>query len=185
MKNNIVACILLPVLLTACSPSDEIKLIEEAVRYEVLKESAGIAFLEAIYLISYIHFQENLITSDDIYVQKDSVSIDYGFKIDESSIRVIADGQRKILQVRLKKGEALAVNRINIEKPESRHTGYRPKDKNSGELVDIDAAMNKEIDQIKTEYESKNLRTAAENIKNFFKILATKYGLELDFQVEA
>lgn len=185
MKNNIAACILLSFLLMACSASDDIKLIEEAVRSEVLKESAGIASLEAIYLVSYMHYQENLITSDDIYVQKDSVSIDYGFKIDESAIRVVADGQRKILQVRLKKGEALAVNRVSIENPESTHAGYRPKDKNTGEFVDVDSAMNKEIEQIKAEYESRNLKTAAENIKNFFKILATKYGLELDFQVEA
>ena len=87
------------------------------------------------------------------------------------------------MQVRLKKGEALAVNRISIENPEATHTGYRPKDPQTGENIDIDAAMNKEIEQIKSEYEDRNLKAAAENIKNFFKIIAVKYGLELDFQV--
>ena len=172
-----VVCILLPFLLTACDRSDDLKGIENAVRSEALKEFAGIASLEAIYLVSYIHFQKNIITSDDIYVQKDRVSIDYGFEIDESAIRVVAEGGRKILQVRLKKGAVLATNRISIEKPEVTHDGYRPKE-------DVDAAMNEEIERIKKEYEDRNLKTAEENIKNFFKILAAKYGLELDFKVE-
>ena len=178
MKKYLAVFLLLPFLLTACDHSDDLKGVENAVRSEVLKESAGIASLEAIYVVSYMHFQKNLIRSDDIYVQKDSVSIDYGFKIDESAIRVVAEGERKILQVRLKKGAVLATNRISIEKPEVTHDGYRPE-------VDVDAAMNKEIEQIKKEYEDRNLKTAEENIKNFFKILAAKYGLELDFKVEA
>ncbi len=184
MKKSFFSYLMVALLLAACNNSDDLKNIENAVRSEVLKESAGIASLEAIYLVSYMHFQENIIASDDIYVQKDSVSIDYGFKIDENSIRVVADGERKILQVRLQKGEVLATNRITIEDPETTHTGYRPKDKNSGEFVDVDAAMNQEVEQIKAEYETRNLKVAAENIKNYFNILATKYGLRLDFQVD-
>ncbi len=177
MKKYLSVCILLPFLLTACDHSDDLKGIENAVRSEVLKEFVGIASLEAIYLVSYVHFQPNIIRSDDIYVQKDKVSIDYGFKIDESAIRIVAEGERRILQVRLKKGEVLAIDRISIEKPKVTHDGYRPKE-------DVDAAINKEIEQIKKEYEERNLKTAEENIKNFFKILAARYGLELDFKVE-
>ena len=184
MKKYLAVCILLPFLLTACNHSDDLKGIENAVRSEVLKESAGIASLEAIYLVCYTYFQENFIKSDDIYVQKDSVSIDYGFNIDESVFRVVAEGGRKILQVRLKKGAVLATNRISIENPETTHDGYRPQNPKTGELVDVDTAINEEIEQIKKEYEERNLKTAEENIKNFFKILAAKYGLELDFKVE-
>ena len=184
MKKYLGVCILLPFLLTACDHSDGLKGIENAVRSEVMKESAGIASLEAIYMVSYIHFQKNIITSDDIYVQKDRVSMDYGFDINESVIRVVAEGKCKILQVRLKKGTVLAINRISIGKPETTHDKYRPKNPKTGEPVDVDAAINEEIERIKKEYEEKNLKTAEENIKNFFKILAAKYELELDFKVE-
>lgn len=185
MKKYILSVLLIPFLLSACQENVELKQIEKSIRSEVMKESVGIASLEAIYLVSYLYFQENLIYSDDIYSQKDSVTIDYGFKIDENAIRVVQEDDRKILKIRLKKGETLAINRISIENPETTHTGYRPKDKKTGQLIDVDSAMNKEIEQIKGEYEVRNLKTAAENIKNFFKILASKYDLDLDFQVES
>ncbi len=178
MKKYLAVCIYCLLGLTACDHSYDLKGVENTIHSEVLKEFAGIASLEAIYLVSYMHFRKNLIRSDDIYVQKDRVSIDYGFRIDESAIRVVAEGKRKILQVRLKKGEKLATNRISIKKPEVTHDGYRPPE-------DVDAAMNKEIEEIEKKYEERNLKTAEENIKNFFKILAAKYGLELDFKVEA
>ena len=172
------------IFLTGCNFGDETKQLEDAIRTEVVKESTGIASLEAIYLVSYMYFQENLITSDDVYIQKDTVSIDYGFKIDDNSIHVVNSGARKKLEVRLHKGTVLAVNRISLERPETTHEGYLPKDK-SGNIIDVDTAMNKEIEQIKNEYEDRNLKTAEENIKNFFKIIAAKYDLELDFKVES
>ena len=184
MKYIATFCLISSLFLSACLYGDETRQLEDAIRAEVVKESADIASLEAIYLVSYMYFQENLITSDDVYIQKDTVSIDYGFKIDDNSIHVVDTGTRKKLEVRLHKGKVLAINRISLERPETTHEGYLPKD-TKGNLIDIDAAMNREIEQIKNEYEERNLKTAEENIKNFFKILATKYDLELDFKVES
>lgn len=183
MKRFAAIAVLLPALLTACEAGNDIKGLEDRVRAEVVKESAGIASLEAIYLVSYMYFQQNLVRSDDVYIQKDTVSIDYGFRLDDNCIHVVADGPRKILQVRLKKGEALATNRSTIDTPETTHKGYRPKDPDTGLPIDVDAAMNREIDAVKQEYEDRNLKTAEDNIRNFFKILAAKYDLELDFMV--
>lgn len=183
MKRFAAIAVLFSALLTACEAGSDLKGLEDRVRAEVVKESAGIASLEAIYLVSYMYFQQNWITSDDVYIQKDTVSIDYGFRLDDNCIHVIADGPRKILQVRLKKGEALATNRATIDTPETTHSGYRPKDPKTGVYIDVDAAMNREIDAVKKEYEDRNLKTAEDNIRNFFKIMAAKYDLELDFMV--
>lgn len=181
MKHISVFAVLLLLLLPGCDQQASLQDIENHIRAEVVKESAGIGSLQAIYLITYTDYKENWIRSNDMYVQKDSVSIDYGFRIDENAIRVIAEGPKKILQVRLDKGEALATNRVTIGK-QTTHSGYVP-DGKDGIKKDIDAEINREIESETQRYEPGLLRTAGENIRNFFKVLAAKYGLELDFQI--
>lgn len=168
--------------LVACDSLTNNSYIEKQIRSEVLRESPGIATLGAIYTLSFIHFEQNNITSDDFYIQKDTVCVDYGFDIDDKSIRVVNENGIKKLKVRLGKGDVLAVNRISLAKPETSHDGYLPKDLKTGEIIDVDKKMNDELEELKKIYGDKNIKYARDNAKNFFKILATKYGLELDFE---
>jgi hypothetical protein len=49
----------------------------------------------------------------------------------------------------------------------------------------VDAEINQELESLKKEYGDRALREATQNIKNFFRIIAAKYGLELDFSLES
>lgn len=169
-------------IMSSCVYEDSNEHIERSIKNEILKESSGIASLEAIYILTFVHYEENIIQSDDIYIQKDAVNIDYGFSIDDNAIKVVTDGDRKKLQVRLGKGDVLAINRVSLHRPETTHEGYRPKDATTGKFIDVDGRMNSELDELKKIYGERNLQYARENIKNFFKIIAAKYDLELDFK---
>lgn len=174
--------IVILVLISGCNSSGENTHIEKQIRSEVLRESSGIATLEAIYTIAFVHFEENYVTSDDFYIQRDAVFMDYGFDLDDNSIKVVDLGGRKTLQVRLGKGDVLATNRLSVGKPETSHEGYKPKNAKTGEIINIDEYINKELEELKRTYGEKNLKHAKENLKNFFKIIATKYDLDLDFK---
>ena len=167
---------------SGCNSSTENRHIENQIKSEVLRESSGIATLEAIYTVAYIHFEKNYVTSDDFYIQRDAVFIDYGFDLDDNSIKVVDSGGRKTLQVRLGNGDVLATNRLSVGKPETTHEGYQPKNAKTGEIINVDEHINKELEELKRIYGEKNLKHAKENLKNFFKVIAAKYDLELDFQ---
>ena len=169
-------------LVAGCNSGMENQHLEKKIRGEVLRESSGIATLEAIYTVAFVHFEENHITSDDFYIQKDAVFMDYGFDLDDNSIKVVDSGGRKTLQVRLGKGDVLATNRLSVGKPETSHEGYQPKNAKTGEIINVDEHINKELEELKRTYGEKNLKHARENLKNFFKVIAAKYGLELDFK---
>lgn len=158
------------------------KHLENQIRSEVLKESAGIASLEAVYTLSFVHFEENYVTSDDFYIQKDLVNVDYGFDLDDNAIKVVDEEGKKKLKVKLGKGDILAINRISFAKPETYHAGYIPKNAKTGEKIDVDGKMNSELEELKKIYGEQNLKHARDNARNFFRILASKYGLELDFE---
>ncbi len=181
MKHISVFAVLLLLLLPGCGQHSPLEDIEDQIRTEVISEFSGIATLQAIYLVTYTHSQENLVASDDLYIQTDGVSIDYGFIIDEKAIQVIKSDQKNTLQVRLKKGKPLATNRATINTYKT-HEDYIPLN-DDGKPVDVDVIINKEIEAEIPKYEEKNLRMAADNIRNFFKVLAAKYNLELDFQI--
>lgn len=165
-----------------CELTESNSHIEKQIRSEVIKESSGIANLSAIYTLSFIHFEENLVTSDDFYIQKDLVNMDYGFDLDDKSISVVDEDGKKKLKVRLGQGDVLAVNRKSLGQPETSHTGYLPKNAKTGEIINVDEKMNEELEELKRIYGEKNIKHARENAKNFFRILAAKYGLELDFE---
>ena len=167
-------------LLSGCNSSNSH--IEKQIRSDVVRESAGIASLSAIYTLSFIHFEENYVTSDDFYIQKDIVNMDYGFNLDDNAIKVVDEDGKKKLKVRLGKGDILAVDRKSLGKPETSHEGYLPKNAKTGEKIDVDAKMNDELEQLKKVYGEQNIKHARENAKNFFRILAAKYNLELDFE---
>ena len=169
-------------LLTGCNFNDDNSHIEKQIKSEVLRESSGIATLEAIYTVAFVHFEEHNVTSDDFFIQRDAVFMDYGFDLDDNSIKVIDSGRRKILQVRLGKGDVLATHRVSVGKPETSHEGYLPKNAKTGELINVDEHINKELEELKNTYGEKNLKHAKENLKNFFKIISAKYDLELDFK---
>lgn len=169
-------------MVIGCNTGVDNKHIEKQIRGEVLRESSGIATLEAIYTLAFVHFEENHITSDDFYIQKDAVFMDYGFDLDDKSIKVVDSGGKKTLQVRLGKGDVLATNRLSVGKPETSHEGYQPKNAKTGEIINVDEHMNKELEELKRIYGEKNIKHAKENLKNFFKVIAAKYDLDLDFQ---
>ena len=83
--------------------------------------------------------------------------------------------------MRLGKGKPFPPDRTTIY-TEATHEGYVPAGEN-GLNLDIDAIITKEFDAAQAKYEEENLRYAAENIKNFFKLLASKYDLILDFDI--
>lgn len=183
MKKTAIFALLACFLMAGCEDQAALKDIEAQVRAEVFRESAGLASLQAIYIIDYVSLKQNWVRSDDAYIKKDKVEIDYGYQIDDNAIRVVREGARKVLQVRLKKGTTLATNRVELG-VETTHKGYIPKD-SSGKNIDVDEEINRQLEEAKAQYEGQHLKTAAENIKNFFKVIAAKYGLELDFQVES
>lgn len=175
-------CIVLLLLVGGCNSASDNQHLEKQIRGEVLRESSGIATLEAIYTVAFVHFEENHVTSDDFYIQRDAVFMDYGFDLDDNSIKVVDSGGRKVLQVRLGKGDVLATNRLSVSKPETSHEGYQPKNAKTGEIINVDEHMNKELEELKRIYGEKNIKHAKENLKNFFKVIAAKYNLELDFK---
>jgi len=78
--------------------------------------------------------------------------------------------------VRLPRGELLGINRYTL-KTEKTHAGYNPE-------ADVDAEINQELESLKKEYGDRALREASQNIRNFFKVVAAKYALDLDFAIE-
>lgn len=168
----------IPVFLTGCSNNRH---LEKQIQAEVLQNFAGIASLEVIYTLTFAHFEKNIITSDDLYIQKDIVSMDYGFALDDKSIQVVDSGGRKTLQVRLGEGRVLATNRTSLGMPETTHKGYLPVDA-TGKSIDVDEKLNKDLEELKRKYDEENLATAKENLKTLFRIIAEKYDLDLDFQ---
>lgn len=181
MKATIVIVVLLAAtMLTGCI-GNENQHLEKQIRSEALRESSGIATLQAMYTLLFLHYEENLIQSDDFYLQKDAVNMDYGFDLGDKAIKVVDEGTKKVLRVRLGKGDVIATNRTSLGRPETSHSGYIPKDVKSGQRIDVDAKMNEELAKLKSIYGEQNLKYARENAKNFFRILAAKYGLELDF----
>lgn len=181
MKHISVFALLLLLLLPGCDQQSSLKDIEDKIRTEVVSEFSGIATLQGIYLITYTNSQENLLCSDDLYIQTNIVSIDYGFIIDENEIKVIDASPKKKLHVRLNKGKPLATNITSLE-PYKTHEDYRPLGKD-GKPVDLDLVINQEIDAEIPKYEEANLKMAADNIWNFFKVLAAKYNMDLDFKI--
>jgi len=73
------------------------------------------------------------------------------------------------------------MDRLNLD-IKSTHKGYRPT--RDGKLIDVDAQMNTELEKLKDEYWDRTIRESIHNVKNFFRILAVKYNLELDFSIE-
>lgn len=172
-------CALFVIFLCSCTEIDNNndREIEKEIRTTVIKEGTYISSLEATYLITWTFFIKNLIQSDDIYIQKDKASFKYGFKIDENTIKIIRKNGRKVLQVILPQGERVAIDR-NTLSTETTHTGYRPQ--KDGCYIDIDQEINDELDKIDKDYGKEHLKFAKENIKNFFRVLAKKYDLELE-----
>jgi hypothetical protein len=180
MRNSLFqgAVFLLLLPLCSCQPGreDQARAIEKEIRASVVSEIPALASLTCVFPLTYTNFQENYVVSDDIYIQLDEAALDYGYEIDESAIRVVFEGGRNVLRVRLPKGKWLSINRytLNIEKT---HDYHRPED-------DIDAAMNRQLESLEKEYGERAIKEAALNIKNFFRVIAAKYALELDFAFE-
>ena len=174
---NFIFFILFPAL-CSCLPNqaEQARDIEKEIRTTVIDESAALAALTCVFRITYTNFKSRLIVSDDVYVQRDEAELDYGYRIDESNIRVVPENGRNVLQVRLPRGELLGINRYTL-KTEKTHAGYHPE-------ADVDAAINQELESLKHEYGDRALREASQNIRNFFKVIAAKYALELDFAIE-
>jgi len=164
--------------LCSCLPNqaEQARDIEKEIRTTVIDESAALAALTCVFRITYTNFKSRLIVSDDVYVQRDEAELDYGYRIDESNIRVVPENGRNVLRVRLPRGELLGINRYTL-KTEKTHADYHPE-------ADVDAVINRELESLKKEYGDRALREASQNIRNFFKVIAAKYDLELDFAIE-
>jgi hypothetical protein len=170
---------LLPFLaICACLPgqAEQARELEKEIRATVIDDSAALASLTCVFRITYTDFKGRLFVSDDVYVQRDEAEMDYGYRLDESNIRVLPENGRNVLRVRLPKGELLGINRYTL-KTEKTHADYHP-------AADVDAEINRELDSLKSEYGHRALMEASQNIKNFFKVVAAKYELELDFDLE-
>lgn len=182
MKGKYLLPLLASLCLFGCELTGGNSHLEKQIRAEVLRDSAGIATLASIFTLSFVHFEENYVRSDDFYIQRDLVNMDYGFDLDDKSIKVVDENGVKKLKVRLGKGDVLAVNRISAQKPVTAHAGYLPRNAKTGELINVDEKMNSELEELKKIYGEKNLKHARDNARNFFRIIAAKYGLELDFE---
>lgn len=165
-------------ILCSCLPNqaEQARDLEKEIRTTVLDESAALATLTCIFRITYTNFKSRLFVSDDVYVQRDEAELDYGYRLDESNIRVVPENGRNVLRVRLPRGELLGINRYTL-KTEKTHAGYNPE-------ADVDAEINQELESLKKEYGDRALREASQNIRNFFKVVAAKYALDLDFAIE-
>ena len=164
--------------LWACSPDMEsqARALEKEIRTVVINETTALASLVCVFRITYTDFKKRLIASDEIYVQQDEATLDYGYRLGEENIRVVLEDGRRMLRVRLPRGELLGINRYTL-KVEKTHDEYYPQ-------ADVDAEINRELDSLKKEYGERALREASQNIKNLFRVVAAKYALELDFAIE-
>lgn len=158
--------------------------IEKSIKSEIKSEVAAIASLEAIYVLVFDHFRKNRWydpQSDNAYIEKNEARIDYGFRIDDDNIKVINVNGQKTLQVRLNPAKKLATDRFELSKDKT-HQSYIPMN-DDGSKIDISGELNKKLEEIEQKYLPDHIEKAGENIKNFFKIVATKYGLQLDFRI--
>jgi len=165
-------------LLCSCQDGREERAgkLEKEIRATVIDESAALASMTCIFHITYTNFKGRLLFSDEIYVQRDEAALDYGYRIDERNIRVVFEDGRNVLRVRLPKGELLGTSRYTLQ-IERTHEDYHPE-------ADVDAEINRELEGLKKEYAERALREASQNIRNFFRIVAAKYALELDFALD-
>lgn len=160
--------------------------LERQIKSHVLSEAKAIATLEATYIIVFDHIKNSAWydpRSNNVYIEKDEAKIDYGFTIEENSIKVLDGTAKKILQVRLAPGKKLGTDRIELSKDKTHHD-YVPVDEN-GHRINISAEINKKLAAAEQMYAQRHLEKAAENIKNFFTIVAAKYDLELDFAISS
>jgi len=183
MRNiwNIIFCCAVSWLilsLVSCGPNPEesARKLETEIRTAVINEIPALTSLTCIFRITYTHYQGSLIFSDDIYLQQDEATLDYGYHIDEKNIKVVFEDGRKVLRVRLGRGEWLGTNRKTLKR-EKTHESY-------SSAADIDAAINQELESLKGKYGERALKEASQNIENFFRVVAAQYGLKLDFMLE-
>ena len=144
--------------------------IEKEIRDVVAKDGTYIGSLQAIYLITFLDYHDGFL-SDDFYIKKDKVFRNYGFKVDENTIKIIRKNGQKILQVTLPKAEFISEDEkeLSLQKTD----GYKPKRDPNKEIRDESKKMHET-------YGKKHLELAKENIKNIFRVLAKKYDLELE-----
>lgn len=181
MKTLCLAVSAMCLLLASCDfgQSDSKALaIEKEVRKSILDESTSFATLQADYIVTLSMCRPNLIRSDDVFVQKDRASVDYGFQINPDSIRVVKSDAGLVLKVRLKKEPIKRVNREMVER-KTTHAGYRPTNKD-GTLFNVDGAMNTKLEELSRRYDERNLALAWQNAESFFQIIADRYNLRLD-----
>lgn len=187
MHRNIIffAAVLIAALAcAACVDEGSNVAIERQIKSKVLSDAKAIATLEATYIIVFDHIKNSQWydpRSSDVYIEKDEAKIDYGFVIDENSIRVVDGMARKVLKVRLAPGKKLGTDRIELGKAKT-HSNYVPVDDN-GNRIDVSGEINKKLAATEQMYAQSHLVKAAENIRNFFTIVAAKYDLELDFGI--
>lgn len=185
MKNiSLLATLCLAAMLCQSCTDTSTQQIEKSIKFEIKSEVVAIASLEAVYVLVFDHFRKNKWydpQSDNVYIEKNEAHIDYGFRIDDDNIRVVDVNGQKVLQVRLSPAKKLATDRFELSVDKT-HQTYVPLH-DDGTKIDISGELNKKLAEVEARYLPDHIEKAAENIKNFFRIVATKYGLQLDFKI--
>ena len=154
--------------------------VENKIKSTVIKNSPHLTQMEASYSLGYIHFDRNVITSDDFFIRRDLAKVAYGYNLADSIISVVEKNGKKILSVKLPEPKYIMHDMTTLHL-ETIHKGFEPKDKD-GNLVDVDKFLTKELKQAIEKYEQKSIDTTKQISKQYFEALAFRYGLELKLE---
>lgn len=181
MKNRIILALIISCfsssLLTSCSDGN-LKGLEQEIKTKVKSDIPHLAMLKANYTLNFFHYSENLIQSDDYYIRQDLAQVFYGYSLDDAKINVIREGDLNILDVELPLPKKISIDRRIVQKPLVTDEDYKPED-DDGKQIDIDAHMNKRLDETLKSYSEKTINKTQEVSQEYFEALASRYGLEL------
>ena len=151
--------------------------LEKIIKKKVNRDAVHLAQLKAVYGLTYINYVDGIIF-DDMYIRHDVAELNYGFKLDSSSIKIISQDTKQILSVRLKTPKLISIDRraINIEQSDP---DFRPTN-DTMDKVDVEQELNKELKKARNRLEEKTLERTRESSKRYFMALAKRYNLELD-----
>lgn len=164
--------------LGACSEPS----LEEQINITIKQDARFLATLDAVYLSAFINVTENTIASDDIYMRIDKGTVSYGFDLDNITVRIVQQGDDRVLKVRLPAPQKAALDREALW-THNVHEHYQPLDEKGNEL-DVAAQLTHQLNEIDRTYGEQTRRETRRLAEQYFDGLAKKFGLrrtEIEF----
>ncbi len=130
-----------------------------------------------IFNVVYCDYNQNWISTDDIYILEGIGEIHYGYDLNKIKFNIYQEGNEKILRVTIPEIEEIA-RKWKVDNIYRTHRNYNPQNN------DPNKEINKDLDSRSKQYLQRANKFGKETIKFYFTNIAEIYGLTLDLVFE-